>query len=91
MSAAGNVHLTERILKAYQAGELKALDEDVVVEYLKSNLKWKVQSGGQELHYTQVNGLEVVCRSVQVEVNPGMDTFDRWVGEFVEYPQVTGS
>lgn len=61
------IPLTQRLYERYQSGELKALDQDSVLDYMKSNLHWRIQNlvwASLSLIRSFRIGLFLACRGI---------------------------
>ncbi|KAF1952540.1 Di-copper centre-containing protein [Byssothecium circinans] len=67
-----------------------ATTEEGAKEYLKANLKYRLELGGVEIPKDKVPALEISLISTDVEIAQSDDTFDRWVGGFKEHGKVVG-
>ncbi|ORX94962.1 hypothetical protein BCR34DRAFT_525763 [Clohesyomyces aquaticus] len=85
MVATATVDLNDKIEKKIGSKELTV---EGTVEYLRANLRWRMELGENEIPKKEVEGIKVVLISTEVEVAEKDDVFDRWVGGFVEHGEV---
>ncbi|PVI00309.1 Di-copper centre-containing protein [Periconia macrospinosa] len=76
------IDLSSALDKAIASGATTA---DKAQEYLKTNLHYRLELGGEEIAKEKLPALKVSLVSIEVEVAQSDDTFDRWVGDFKEH------
>ncbi|CAI6340671.1 unnamed protein product [Periconia digitata] len=85
----GVVPITSSIVRALDAGMLQDADETAVVEYLKINLKWKIQTtDGKEISPDQVPNFNISIFSHKETVPASAGEFPA-ILETKEYPDIT--
>lgn len=85
----GSVVLTPALQKKYSEGDLKGLETDEIVEYLKKNLHWRVQQGTDEIPREEVPNFKVTVLSTEVKPAASASDFPTYVGGFKEHSEVT--
>ncbi|OCL02739.1 Di-copper centre-containing protein [Glonium stellatum] len=88
-----SVPLTQALRKRYESGDLKSLDQDVIIEYLKTNLHWRIQQQDlTEIPRDQApEGLKVTTTSIEVVSPKSASDFPHWVGDFTDHPEISGN
>ncbi|KAF2123203.1 common central domain of tyrosinase-domain-containing protein [Lophiotrema nucula] len=81
------VDLSEALQKGIDSG---ATTKGEAVDYLKKNLRYRLQIGNVKIPREKVKDLKVSLISTKVEVAQSDDVFDRWVGGFKEHGEVDG-
>ena len=83
----GSVALTEALHRKFESGELKALDPETVVQYLLSNIHWRIAQGTCEVkrENPRVKDVEVHVVSSEVEESDCDTQFPKYVGEVVKH------
>ena len=83
----GSVDLNDVLAKKHDAGDLKELNVDAVVAYLKDNLSYQVYAAGAETETPGDLSVEVI--STEVKPPQTASDFPQWVGGFEKHPEIT--
>ncbi|KAF2642681.1 Di-copper centre-containing protein [Massarina eburnea CBS 473.64] len=81
------IDLSATLAKAISAG---VTTNEKAKDYLKTNLKYRLELGGVEIEKAKVSALKIYLISTEVEIAQSDDTFDRWVGGFKEHGRIEG-
>ncbi|KAF2179278.1 Di-copper centre-containing protein [Zopfia rhizophila CBS 207.26] len=87
-----NIALTEPLAKKYKDGELKSLEKQQVLEYLKENFHWRIQQADlAEIPKDNTpKGLNVTVLSVPIHLPNSETEVPTWIGEFEYHPEIKG-